>query len=577
MNYIERTKFAMEHYMQTHPDEQTPFGRRGHFDVRIIPHAEYFQGGQWADGDETSRALDAWMYARMITGDYVTGADIEQEQWRYFTNLINKDTGLVQVIKHSEPYKKGHYYHMWDQGRALKHLAHRYVFSYKNDGEFDVKKAFDKMLDACVERSKTKTLDDGRVARFWETDTYIDDKPFDRSLDYGRENFVDFTIVCAQLLEPTVNMAIFTGEEKYLKLAKELATGFICGFEIRRGSTCPAFKENGAFYGHFHTVASGLSALIRLAKLCYQCAEQEYAKGLVNLTVKAYKWIFSEENINRGSKGGMFPEGTADEISENTEFCCTADMVELAKELAELSEEYKEYAFLDELWEDCERFTINEMYAMQILNPERFCDFVKKEDLEDFEKNIPLLKGGWAASRVWPHEMIKIRGEERIFYTIGCCLYSGQRGFYFYQKAMVKETDKQIKIRFAGDYESKLLKLKESDTELKISVFEDRRVVFRVSSYIESDSLQVYCGETPISFIKRNNVIEFDAIKGKEYKILFTKKDWISEEILGIPNDGYIVGEKLNEQCKFTFRYHGNKIVGVTPNQNVTIAFEEGL
>ena len=66
-------------------------------------------------------------------------------------------------------------------------------------------------------------------------------------------------------------------------------------------------------------------------------------------------------------------------------------------------------------------------------------------------------------------------------------------------------------------------------------------------------------------------------IKGKEYKILFTKKDWISEEILGIPNDGYIVGEKLNEQCKFTFKYHGNKIVGVMPNKNVTIAFEEGL
>lgn len=577
MNYIKRTQFAMEYYMQTHPDEQTPLGLRGHFDIRIIPHAEYFQGGQWADGDETSRALDAWMYARMITGDYTTGVDVEREQWRYFTNLINADTGLVQVVQHSEPYKKGHYYHMWDQGRALKHLAHRYIYAYKKDGDFDVKKAFDKMLDSCVKRSKIKTLDDGRVARFWETDTYIDDKPFDKSLDYGRENFVDFTIVCAQLLEPTVNMAGYTQEKKYFILAKELATGFICGFEIRRGSTCPAFKENGAFYGHFHTVASGLSALIRLAKLCYQFAEREYAQELVDLTVKAYKWIFSEENINRGSKGGMFPEGTADEISENTELCCTADMVELAKELAEFAEEYAGYEFLDELWEDCERFTINELYAMQIVKPERFYDFVKQKDLEAFEKNIRLLKGGWACSRVFPNEMIKIRGEERIFYTIGCCLYSGQRGFYFYRQAMVKETADQIKIRFAGDYQSSLLKMEETDTQLKIKTTEDRRIIFRVSSYLESDSIKVYCEDTLVEFSRENNAVAFDGVAGKAYTVVFTKKDWISQEVIGVLNDGYIVGAKLHEQCKFTFQYHGNKIVGVTPNQNAMIPFLEGL
>ena len=42
-------------------------------------------------------------------------------------------------------------------------------------------------------------------------------------------------------------------------------------------------------------------------------------------------------------------------------------------------------------------------------------------------------------------------------------------------------------------------------------------------------------------------------------------------------NKERIIGEKLNEQCKFAFRYHGNKIVGVTPKQYEMIAFEEDL
>ena len=34
----------------------------------------------------------------------------------------------------------------------------------------------------------------------------------------------------------------------------------------------------------------------------------------------------------------------------------------------------------------------------------------------------------------------------------------------------------------------------------------------------------MYCDDKPISFIKENNVIEFDAIRGNEYKILFPYK-----------------------------------------------------
>ena len=125
MNLIERTQFAMENFMSFNP-EKTKTGQRCYFNITPFPSPS-FSHCQWDDGDCTSRALDNWLFAREITGDVVTGKEIESGQLEYLKNLIDPETGLCFVGDHSRPNTDGYYFHMWDQGRVLKHLISRCI------------------------------------------------------------------------------------------------------------------------------------------------------------------------------------------------------------------------------------------------------------------------------------------------------------------------------------------------------------------------------------------------------------------------------------------------------------------
>lgn len=64
-----------------HNPEKTGRGHRTHFSIfpLIKPSASHCQ---WDDGDCTARALDAWLFARNITGIRDIGRDVEEGQWR---------------------------------------------------------------------------------------------------------------------------------------------------------------------------------------------------------------------------------------------------------------------------------------------------------------------------------------------------------------------------------------------------------------------------------------------------------------------------------------------------------------
>ena len=574
MDIMERTRYAMEHYMQANPEIVSPLGRRGYFDMQLVPEPT-LGVNQWSDGDMTSRALDAWMFARLITGDRETGRAMEDEQFRYFRNLFHRDSGLVFVPEHSEPNRRGYYTHLWDQGRALRHLSNMLLHSYRTE-EMDVRAAIDRMLETLIGMSATETLEDGETARYWVTDTYVDGQPIDRTLDYGETNFIDFTVACAQFLEPVVNVYKATGEGRYLALATELANGFIGGYERRRGSTKPMFAPDGAFRGHFHTCVSGLTGICELAKQLYAAGDREKAEQLVKLAERSYEWIFAGGNPVRGSSSGWFPEGAGEAAPYDSELCCTADMIEFAASLAGVSTAIPGHEDLDRLWEDVERFTVNELCAMQIIRPETFRMYRinPPEGRDDmFEKTARVIDGGWAASRNWLSEMFRLKdGAQRQIYTIGCCLYSGQRGFYRYLNAMAEDDRGTLIIRYGGSYETPLFRMSERPEggfEMRLS--RDREVRVRVPGYAAPGSFSVSADGGDIPFSVRSSYAAFHAGANLTYKIGWNNKDWTSRETVGAVNNGYITDAPTGRQLEYALTYRGRRLTGITPRGGTAI------
>ena len=570
----------MSHYMLNNHDIITPLGRKGYFDMQLVP-ASTLAVNQWSNGDMTSRALDAWLFSRLITGDYDTGRDVEDGQLSYLKSMIHRDTGLVFVPEHSEPHRRGWYCHLWDQGRALRHLSNRLRFAYRPEA-LDARAAADKMLATLVDMSQTETTEDGETARYWTTDTFVDGQPIDRTLDYGEANFIDFTVACAQFLEPVLNLYAATAEGRYLTLAGELANGFIGGFERRRGSTKPMFAPDGAFRGHVHTCVSGLTGVCELARQLYAAGRREKAEALLGLVVRSYEWLLSEGQFNRGSSAGWFPEGSGDSPPYDSELCCTADMIELAASLAEAASTIPGHEALEKRYEDAERFTLNELCAMQIIHPEKFRPWLKSAadgQNEMFDRVARVIDGGWAASRNWLSETFRLKdGAERQIYTIGCCLYSGQRGFYRYLSAMAADDGRTLTIRYGGDRETPLLRmasLPEGGFALRLT---DGRVVHaRVPSYAVPGSLSVSEGGRAVPFTLSGEYAAFSAEKDRDYLIRWETREWRVRETVGAVNDGYITDAPTGAQVSYTLTYHGNRLSGIAPAGGTILPPTEGF
>ncbi|MBE5766928.1 MAG: hypothetical protein E7335_07180 [Clostridiales bacterium] len=583
MNAFERMKFAMENFMIDHPEEISEFGRRGLFGAYYIPEP-HLNMDQWCDADLTSRAMDAWLFARKVTGDYETGKEVEAEQEKYFFNLINPETGLAFVRENSRPYRDGYYYHMWDQGRALKHLVNRYALLANTEKEKNrLHTMIDKMVESCLKFSKTAKEADGRISRYWEADAFFDERPIQKGEDFGPSHILNFTSGCGQLLDPMIKFYVATKEKKYLDLVLELASGFIEGYEERRCSTRPMFGPDGKFAGHFHTNISTLSGIVVTAREVYKLGNEALAREYMEIAVKAWKWIFSEGNQNRGSSLGWFPECTDDNhVCDTNEFCCTADMIEFAAALAETAEVIPGYEWLDNMWDDADRFTINELYAMQILNPEQLRKYLpdqSAENMKRFDRQVKLGLGGWGTSRNWLPEMMRyIDGNYSIF-TIGCCLYSGQRGLYSYWKSMVSENAGKIRIRFAGDYQSDKLVINQlPEGGMEICLKEDAALEIRIPTTADKASLRIQAaGEDVAHAAMQRGYIAFDGKAGVGYTVSWNDLEWEITETVGCINEGHVPFAEIGKKVPMTIRYKGNKVIGFAQDMNAVIPFDKGM
>ncbi|MFH1007444.1 MAG: hypothetical protein V1800_08085 [Candidatus Latescibacterota bacterium] len=589
MDLHSRARIALDGFMCGNP-EKVPDGHRTYFGLVPFPEprAEHIQ---WDDGDGTARALDAWLYLRRITGDYQTGREIEAGQWRYLCSLLHPQTGLAYVADLSAPDGEGTYYHLWDQGRTLRHLVNRHEWPFTSDHErIQIESLIVSMIKGLKDLSATRRLGDGTLAVYWTHEAYFDDRPASKSTDYG------FTIGSAQMLEPATRWAEITGSEEDQEWAVQLGNGFVAGLERRRESTTPMFGASGEFYGHFHCAASGLVGLVYLARNLIARKKEAVGRAFLDTAVKAYSWIFSEANPNRGSSHGWFPESSAKWQSNLSEICCTADMIELAFALASAAESVAGYEKLDACWDDVDRFCRNELFQMQLLNPEKLEPWLDPKTPESHEAFCAVAEryaGGWPFGHTWPHDLmdldkdahpgpIGLEGsvEHPRMPIGGCCMYSGPRGLFACWEASVKQGEREVDIRFPLQYAHGVLAMDEIPSGgLSYAVHEPRSVCVRIPSKVDGRTVHVLEKDRERSFAydAQSNRVRIDSQPGEKYKVVWDDPAWESLETLGSPNDGHVPDVPVGSRITYKLQFHGNQLKELTPCEEACLPYGSGL
>jgi hypothetical protein len=358
--YVER---AMHGYMVKCPEPvpghpgilRTTFGCTA-LPVPQVGHAD------WDWGDLTGRAVQAWLFAREVTGDEAFGRDVEEGQRAALLWLLTPEFGMPCVPDRSDPAKGLYHYQMWDQGRTLRALVRWWLAEGDSARKRDLRLRTDRMV-ASLNSLSTHGSDPhfGPYAVFpW------DYREGDRSGD---------DLYCmrgGQLVEPLALYYAATGDEKALRFARELTAGVISGHEADtyEGATKRlfAYGENGSFRGHFHDHASIALGVARLGRALWERGRVDEGRRLLLWAKRVYDWTIAPANANAGSTWGWFPENVG---SDNTqareicEICCTADMIEFAAVLAEASTLDPEFAGWDALWDHVERYTLNAVVPAQ--------------------------------------------------------------------------------------------------------------------------------------------------------------------------------------------------------------------
>ena len=581
MDIIARAKYVMENAMCANP-EKTEAGYRIYFTISPFPDpkAEHMQ---WDDGDGTARGLDAWLYLREMTGDRLTGKEVEEGQWEYLQGRIHPQTGLVYVADLSFPHREGYYYHMWDQGRTLRHLVNRYIMgSHTEEEKKHTAMMIDKMIQSLKFLGTEKILDDNEPALYWAHDHYVDSMPIQNDRDW---------VVCnGQLLEPVTKYAQATGSSSLLIWAIKLANGFIAGLEINRWeSTSPMFGEQGEFFGHFHCIASGLAGLAFLAGVLIQSGMRKKGNTYLDVAMRAYKWIFSEQNANRGGSHGWFPEQISPNgISRMSEICGTADMVEFTVALASISKLGEEYSYLDRFWDAADRFTRNYLCRMQILHPEKLERWIDPEYARDQEKVRTIynkIRGAWGVGQAWPHDLMDFETEtgsydKKRVLVWGCCFYSGPRGLYSCWSHAVEKSDGLIDICLPIKYEDEAIRICDrSSGGIVFTLMKSQRVTIRVPGTVDPGSARLFSGgdEIHVLYDGKTNRIELDAKPGLEYEVKWDPLYWESDETMGLPNNGHVQNVLSGVKIKYHLKYWGNTLVHITPDEGAFLPYLDGL
>ncbi len=556
------------------------------FDCVLLPEP-HIRHTQWDHGDVTSRALRVWLAMREIANEPVPGP-WEEGLWRHLQYVLLTPSGMACVPDHSDPAKGEFYYHMWDQGRSFDYLVYRLGHRLTCRHERPLLLGLIRRLqEGVLARAVSTTLPDGEESLHWPSDLFWNESTtLPEGRDFGYQNWYNWCIVTSQLLGPQVDLALLTGEQGDLDLAMRIARGFLAGHESRRRSTSPMFSEDGAFMGHFHGAVSGLDALVRLAHLLWHRGERELAISWIELAVRVWRWIFdADRNACPGTSCGCFPETAADQPSCVSELCCTADMIELAGNLARCAELDPRWEELADLWDDVERFTRNEILKTQLTDPARLLPhLVCTDELTEAEAAARLdrLQGTWASCR--PHlPDMGVYGSEGWLRNVspkllddpavgphtpvitsgGCCAYAGCRALcHAWQNAVVSRGDCTM-VRIAAGHANGAIRIEAlADGGVTATAARDHELRVRIPSHVAEGAVRAEGAGA-----KREGrwfVVQLAA--GETVTVRWPLTEWETDEIFGSPNGARLfAASAADERVSVHLRYAGNRLIGITP------------
>jgi hypothetical protein len=572
---------ALQGFMSQQPDS-TPRGHRVFFSTRLLPKQE-FEHVQWDDGDGTARGLDAWWMLRAMTGDAQTGRDVEQGQWRYLQSLLHPETGLVFVGDHCGREPGKYYYHLWDQGRTMRYLVHRYRRLADTEEErAKISTLIERMIRGLRHLSTDRKLASGEVATSFERDAYWNDQPVP-AIDLGPTNWQGWCIGCAQILEPQAMWARLTREERDLEWACQLAAGFMAGLERRRESQVPMFAENGAFYGHYHCVASGLVGMVKVGRLLYERQQLSRGRRYLELARRAYQWMVAgSNNLNRVCSCGYAPENSGSSLCGGSELCTTADVIELAATLAACAELEPDLAAWVDLWDDVERYTRNEVMRLQLFDPEATVRRVMGEGFSctaAAQSVFRRFRGGWAASRTYPNDLVSLvaakvpEGQPAQFspnMEVGaCCLYSGPRALYACWHGAAQHQDSETRIRIGIDYrDDHVIMTPLAQGRLLVECRSERSLAIRPPTRVDHASLAAEADGRKLSITWSSDQcwMRLPSVPaGTKVEIRWTPAEWTTREAVGPINQGQLPSQPVGQRPEFEFRYRDNVLMSLKP------------
>lgn len=579
----------------------TPRGLRPHFDMILAP-VPRLAHSQWDFGDMTSRALIDWLLIRQVLGPDAVDTTVESGLWRHLESFLHPETGLAFVPDHSVSPGGPYYYHMWDQGMMF-HLLVLTLLS-KSDAGPDRRLTLERIrrLQAGLQHKARRTvLHDrqglpGLVADFsevlwWPTDGFWDDAtvfPSDR--DFGAMHWIHFTFVAGLLLRPQAALAALTGEERDVKLAIELAGGFLCGFEEVRGSTSPMFDPGGRFKGHFHGAVTGLIGVVELGRYLLDHGDAAQGERLIALAIQVYRWIFDftpGSNPNAACSCGYFPEtigyGPRAGVTGVTELCCTADVIELAAALAACHTLRSAWRGLADLWDDIERFTVNEVFHTQFTDPERLlprldrmrgvwagfhsfpCDVAWYQTAAGVAKQIPEL------------DLTEVPAVVPLLSAAGCCAYSGVRALCTAWKESVCTAPGRTEVRIVTSHEDANVEIQPlSEGGLSYRARGAHTLRVRLPARVDRRTVR-FSGVASAVPDPASPWVELDLAAGTAGAVRWEIPVWTSAEKVGCINHvGAWPDLPANDTPRYRLQYRGNALVAIEP-PGLAFPYLEGL
>jgi len=521
---------------------------------------------QWDLGDCTGRAVPAWIALREMTGDRMTGGEVECGQRAFLLSMLHPETGLIW---YSADTKNGIYrYHIWDQSRTL--LALVYWFRACPEDRVRLKPLIERMIRGLEAIATVRGTDPvwGSYAGM-PSDTYVNEKP---GSAFGGHFVNNRAGIC---IEPLVGYADLTGNANALELAILFANCELGGHE---GDAVPpgkkpyfCFGDNGSFVGHFHTKAGTLIGLANLARRLAAQGRVREAKSYLLAARKSYDWIFSKDNPGRGSRIGWFPESPG---GNEHETCCATDMIELAGALASCASLAPEFSDWVNLYDDEEAIAVNLIARAQL----RFTPDFEKELAsyygENASKYMPIARhfdGTWLgilppndrlkAYSETPKRFTKQGGIGNAFICLGgCCQYAGVSGLYAgWREAMAFEKNR-LSVRYFMNRQSDF-------AEMKTQMPREGRVDIALRQTMNDVRIRVpqWLDASQVSLLVNNKPI--DATKS-----LDADKRWLNLGSLVVGTDirlCFPLDERQTEEViarkKFVIDWRGNYVVKLRP------------